>query len=738
VNLELTEEQSQLANTFSRLFSNESTSERIRAAELSGYDQGLWNQLVELGAPGIRVAEEHGGAGMSLRNIILICEQAGHYIAPVPLVECAAAAKLLSDLGSTIAIEWLDKILEGSAIVSLAMRPVAYAANQVVSSGAIADAVIALDGESVVLLRADGSRTEIPHNLGSMPISNWPLKSDAEIVLATGQEAVDAYNAVREEWKFLAAAQMKGMCDRALSYAAEYCNEREAFGVKIGTFQGLSHPLAECASAVAGIDMLLQYSLWKLEQNHDDAAAFPAMAYWWATETTCQTMPWCIQVFGGLGVCEEHDIQLYARRGIALTSLLGDRQQEAADIASRYWGGKACVLPATGETAIDFNLGATAQAMRERTQQVFNKLLTSKYDDYRKHSWDGYHPDLYQALAEENLLFPEWPEKYGGLGANRAELSAIADTFFENRVTIYPQGTTRVSAEMILKFGSEKLKDEALPSIANGTAIVCFGLTEPSGGSDVFAAKTKAVKQGDKWIINGQKMYTSGANVAKYVLLLTNTDPSLPKHVGKTMFLVPMDLPGIKVHRVNTISGDRTNMTYYADVEVSDEYRLGEVNNAAHVLGYMLALEQSGGSMGKELIDMTNQAAQWALSTSQNGQLAFDNPLTRARLGSALTHYYVGEALALRLVHDEMKGIDIRHHGSICKSFTSEASKKCGVELLNMVGPDALFSATDKPDTIESGWRASLAACIYAGTTQVHRSIIAEKGLGLPRSRPAG
>ncbi len=533
MNLERTEEQNLLVDTFSRLFRSESTSERIRAAEPSGYDKNLWQQLVEMGAPGIRVAEAHGGSGMSLREIALICEQAGHYAAPAPVVECSVAAKLLSDIGCELALEWLNGILDGSVIVSIALQPVAYAAKQVVSGGAVADAVIALDGTSLVLVAADADKPVGVENLGSLPIATWDLRADDRLLLAEGQAAANAWTAAREEWKLLAAAQMSGICNRALAYASEYCSEREAFGVKIGTFQGLSHPLAECASAVEGINVLLQYTLWKLERKHDDAAAFPAMVYWWATEATSQTIPWCIQVFGGLGVSSEHDIQLFTRRGMALTSILGDRQEEAAAIAGRYWGEEQCALPEAGETTIDFELGAAAQARGQQAQEAFDKLLTEKYDDYRKHSWDGFHPDLYRALAKEKLLFPQWPEEYGGLNASVEEVAAIDDAFFRNRVTTYPQGGTRVCGEVLLKFGSDKIKKEALPGIISGEGVIAIGLTEPGGGSDVFAAKTRAVKKGDKWIINGQKMYTTGAHRAKYVLLLTNTDPELAQACGQ-------------------------------------------------------------------------------------------------------------------------------------------------------------------------------------------------------------
>ncbi len=735
MNLELTEEQNMLADMFARFFGNESTSDRIRAAEPSGYDQPLWEQLVELGTPAIRVAEEHGGNGMSLREITLVSEQAGYHAAPAPIVDCSVAAKLLSDIGTDLAVEWLSKILNGSTIVSIALQPISYSAEQVISNGAIADAVIALDGEALILIPTGQNRISGSKNLGSQPVARWNLKANNHLILAEGQIAVDTYCAAREEWKLLAASQMKGLCDRSLAYAAEYCNEREAFGVKIGTFQGLSHPLAEGLSAVEGIHMIVQYAIWKVEQGHEDAHAFTAMAFLWATEAVHQTMPWCIQAFGGIGVSEEHDVQLYVRRGMALASTLGDCQQEAATVSNRLWGGESCALPSSGGSEIDLDLGAQADAMRKRTREAFEEILTDEYDDFRVHSWDGYHPKLYKELAKAKLLFPQWSREYGGLDASDEELAAIDEVFNENFVTAYPQQTTRIVGEMTLKFGSDKLKQEVLPKIISGDALGCFGLSEPGCGSDVFSAQTRAVKKGDTWIINGQKMWTSGGHVASYVILLTNTAPELPKHVGKTIFLVPMNLPGIEVQEVHTISGDRTNMSFYTDVEVSDEYRLGEVNDAANTLGYMLSLEQGGNSMAHELKGMTEAAVDWALNTKRNGEPAFTDPLIKAQLGKVITLFYVAEAIGKRAQHDGIKGISQRHYGSLIKSFSTEAWKKGGAELMKMVGSDVLFSGQSGLGLIEGGWRAALASTIYAGTTQVHLSVIAEKGLGLPRSR---
>ena len=138
----------------------------------------------------------------------------------------------------------------------------------------------------------------------------------------------------------------------------------------------------------------------------------------------------------------------------------------------------------------------------------------------------------------------------------------------------------------LMRFASDELKREVLPRICSGDAVTSLGYTEPAAGSDVAAAQTRAVRDGDDWVINGQKMFTSGANVAQYVFLLTRTDTEAAKHRGLTMFLVPFETPGIEIQAVHTLSDERTNITYYSDVRVAGPLsdRPGERRLGCHSL----------------------------------------------------------------------------------------------------------------------------------------------------------
>ena len=133
--------------------------------------------------------------------------------------------------------------------------------------------------------------------------------------------------------------------------------------------------------------------------------------------------------------------------------------------------------------------------------------------------------------------------------------------------------------------GRAELKDEVLPKCCRASYRLCLGYTEPEGGSDIATCKTRAVRDGDGWIINGSKMFTSNAHNAQYVFLITNTDPDAPKHQSLTMFLVPLDTPGVEIQPIRTVDGDRTNITYYSDVRIDDKYRWATSTAAGRCCG---------------------------------------------------------------------------------------------------------------------------------------------------------
>jgi alkylation response protein AidB-like acyl-CoA dehydrogenase len=245
------------------------------------------------------------------------------------------------------------------------------------------------------------------------------------------------------------------------------------------------------------------------------------------------------------------------------------------------------------------------------------------------------------------------------------------------------------------------------------------------------------VRDGDEWVINGQKMFTTNAHLADYVFLLTRTNPDASKHKGLTTFLVPMKQPGVEVQPVYTMSGERTNITFYNDVRVSDRWRIGEVDGGWRVMTVSLQDEHSAG-FGARIGRLVEEAEAWAHETTgAGGRPRITEPEVRERLARAATEHEVSLLLQRRSAWMAHEGIVPEAEGPMCKLFSSEAMERASQDICELMGPDALRSYFDptapRGGRIEHALRYSIGTTIYGGTSEVQRNIIAQRGLGLPR-----
>jgi alkylation response protein AidB-like acyl-CoA dehydrogenase len=388
---------------------------------------------------------------------------------------------------------------------------------------------------------------------------------------------------------------------------------------------------------------------------------------------------------------------------------------------------------------MDFRLGENSDAFRAEARAFLDEALTPEVLELMEttgihHNWDFHHK-----LVERGWLAPGWPKEFGGQGREPLEVLAFTEEFQRAGAPTYGVGTTLMIANVILRIGTEEQKSLILPKALGGEIIIVLGFTEPESGSDVAAAQTRAVRDGDEWVINGQKMFTTNAQDADYAFMLTRTNPDVPKHQGLTTFLVPLKQPGVEIRAVHTLSGERTNLTFYTDVRVADSMRIGEVDGGWEVMTVGLTFERSG-AHGGESIRLLSEMEHWAAtSIDDDGHPRGDDPVVRARLGRAAAENEVSTLLARRSAWVQATGGLPGVEGSMAKLFASEAITRQGADFMDMLGPDGLRSTGD-PTAIEGGaaefaYRFALGATTYGGTSEVQRNIIAQRGLGLPRAR---
>ncbi|KLO30533.1 acyl-CoA dehydrogenase [Mycolicibacter heraklionensis] len=366
-------------------------------------------------------------------------------------------------------------------------------------------------------------------------------------------------------------------------------------------------------------------------------------------------------------------------------------------------------------------------AFRDEVRTFLATHVTEDVKRRDRETGDNFDEGVHLALGAAGYLEAEWkPEADGGFPRVRRRIWEL-----EKRRAHVPWvtwGTTAMVARSVASFGSPELREEILPGVFSGHIRLCLGYTEPEGGSDVATCKTRAVRDGDNWIINGSKMFTTGAHNCQYVFLITNTDPDARKHKSLTMFLVPLNSPGIEIQGLRTVDGDRTNIVYYSDVRVDDKYRLGEVNGGWTVLREPLNVEHGAVDANPDGLQdvsiMMHQANFMAVAVDKAGEVA-------GRSGSIADRsvaYRLGKAAAR--VEASLSAPSIFGRVAL-----AQAMRDVSPDLMDLLG-SASALPIDTDGAIDNGasdyvFRFAPLVGIYGGTLEVFRNMIAQYVLGL-------
>ena len=313
----LTQEQEAVRESFAEFFARECPPERVRAAEPLGHDARLWRQLAGMGISSMALPESVGGDGGDLSDLVIVAEQAGGALAPVPLAEHIAALRALARYSQP---EFLARAMTGERVLAVALG------SDLIPGGAVARDVLAVDGDDLVLLHADEPPPLVP-NQGSTPLARWDPATARRTVLSSGNEARACYATARAEWKLLTAAALVGLTQRALVIAVDFARTRETMGVPIGSLQGVSFPLTDVQIGVSGARNLVRQAAWRADNEADQQLIPAAFAY--AARVATQGTTTAAHIQGGLGFTVEADASLYFLRAKGWSVLGGD---PAADI----------------------------------------------------------------------------------------------------------------------------------------------------------------------------------------------------------------------------------------------------------------------------------------------------------------------------------------------------------------------------------------------------------------------
>jgi alkylation response protein AidB-like acyl-CoA dehydrogenase len=341
-------------------------------------------------------------------------------------------------------------------------------------------------------------------------------------------------------------------------------------------------------------------------------------------------------------------------------------------------------------------------------------------------------------MGERGWLGMTWPKEYGGSEGEGVYEYLLNEALARRGGPQIGKGVG-IIGKTILAHGNERLKREFLPKILRNEVEFAVGYSEPDAGSDAAAMKLRATRDGDGWRLNGQKTWTTSAHFAEWIWVGARTDPDVPKHFGITLFLVPLDHPGITVRAIWTMGDERTNDVFFDDVFVHDDYVVGELNKGFQYISEALDLERFTMFTYSPIQQRLELLCEYVSTATLDDRPLKDDPVVRSKIAQLVTQAEVARVLGLRVVAASMKGgAPPTTESSEYKVYATELSKRLANAAMDIVGHEAqLRVATDDAPMggrTESTYRYTVLDTIGGGTSEVQKNIIARRKLGLPKS----
>ncbi len=340
-------------------------------------------------------------------------------------------------------------------------------------------------------------------------------------------------------------------------------------------------------------------------------------------------------------------------------------------------------------------------------------------------------------LAAKGWVAPAWPKEYGGAGLSVMEQFIMNEEFAEARaMNVGGMGTSMIGPTIIIH-GNDDQKKEHLGAILRGEVQWCQGYSEPGSGSDLASLQTRAVRDGDDFVINGQKIWTSGAHNADWMFMLARTDPDAPKHRGITYFLMDMKSPGVTVRPlINLADGHMFNEVFFEDVRVPARNVLGEINRGWYIGTTTLDFERSsiGNAVGQR------QTLEYYMKFWKENQGKAVTGSASVKAKDEFTDRWIEASVAKMLsyvvITIQKNGRVPNHEASIAKLFNTELSQRIARTAMKMTGTNGLLLGREAPmrGRAPQSYMQTVSSTIAGGTSEVQRNIVATRGLGLPRA----
>jgi len=761
--VELTQEQSILKDQAQRLLSGEAYFDRLR--ELAGSDhvcdEEIWRQAAELGWQAVLVPEAFGGLGLGLTEAVVLAEELGRSVAAIPftqsavlfthaivqLADAAEQERMLPALSQGRVIGCIAFAEEGSAAIPSAPQVECRGGALYGSKPSVAGAACA--SHSIVYARCAESG-EVGLYLGALESPAVTVKVgtylddnmqyadvcfDGAPAVALASDAESSLANILDMGALVYAFEQVGGAQACLDMASAYALQRKAFGQLIGGFQAIKHNLAEMYTLVELARGAASQAL--LAQLAGSATRVAAVAA--ARFAASRAFEYCakenIQIHGGIGITWEANCHFYYRRSKTLAMVLG---------GAPYWAERLVnAVVSRGQETDELASHVEPEDLKCFRAQV-REWLTQHAPAYSAQALEGRSEAEWVAKAREWMALRAehgyaaitMPKRYGGGGG-----TIVQKLIYEEEESKFetPSHLFHISQGMPLQIvcnrATEAQKEALLPPGIRGETIWCQLFSEPSAGTDLAAVRLTAARDGDHWILNGQKLWTSWAHVSEYGILLARTDADVPKHRGMTFFFVDLRVPGVEVRRVRRFAGkSEINEVFFDDVVVPDSYRLGEVDE-----GWKVALE----TLMIERYSVTDVSGygpkiEAYFKIAEDTLIENQPAIQDGRVQYELADLYSREQGLLSIQSESFAalaaGKEPGPEGSICKLVSANNRQRIGAFALDLLGPTgvSLAAHAKSASCARFSWLEVPPFRIAGGTDETLRNTIAERILGMP------
>ncbi|MGQ0825043.1 MAG: acyl-CoA dehydrogenase [Actinomycetota bacterium] len=660
----------------------------------------FWRALTEPGWLGLHIAAEHGGAGYGAVEQAVVIEELGRAVAPGAYVPTAVAAAVLQEAGGPAA-ELLPALVTGATVGAVVLP-----GTDIALGGAQAEVIVCeVEGGWAALDVAACDVAELPSVDPTRRLARvtprTAVPDDRRLGTITADRAGDLA-------ALFYAAEAIGIAQWSVDTAAEYAKVRVQFGRPIGQFQGVKH---RCADMLARTE-LARAAVWDAARaigDADDGAELAiATAGALAFDAAFDNGKDCVQTLGGIGFTWEHDAHMYLRRAMALRALFGSGAPWRIRAARAAMGG------ARRRLATD--LGPQAEATRDELRAFLAEVAPLPVAEQRSR------------LAAEGYITPSWPRPWGR-DANALELVVIEEEFRAAKVNRPGIMVGAWALPNLIVHGTPAQQERWIMPTLRGEITWCQLFSEPGAGSDLASLSMRAARVEGGWVLNGQKVWTSGAQDATWGICLARTDPDKPKHDGISCFMVDMNTPGIDIRPLRELTGQAMfNEVFFDDVFVGRDCLVGQENDGWRCARTTLANERvymgASNTIGGGVVGVLR---------ALEGVGRADDDLALAEAGDLVVTGHALAVLGFRMTLQALAGADPSGSEAAVRKLLGVHHDQHVQEVgMTLAGADAAI-ASGAGGAWVSSFLFNRCLTIAGGTSDIQRNVIGERLLGLPR-----